>query len=152
MKKIFTILMLTAILSGMISCNSEKQHEEQQKSVEMVVVKMKENDKVSQEEYTASIKYATQAFKDMVRLWKTEGSKEEKLKLTEEYNAKYPDLAYIQVLLIEQGKPGDLDEANSKLYDEMMTEYNKMNEENPFPLIEGVRQDMLRQSTRGVEW
>lgn len=150
MKKIFTIMMIAVLAIGVASCNKDKAHEEQQKQVEMVVAKMKENDKISQEEYAASIQYATQAFKDMVTLWQTECSTEEKVKLTEEYNAKYPDLAYVQVLLIEDGKPTDMDESNEKLYAEMMEAYKDMNEKNPFPLIEGVREDILRQQTRGL--
>lgn len=151
MKKILSFLLVSVLMLGIMGCKSEKQHEEQKK-VEVVVAKMKENEKFTQDEYAASIKYATAGFKDMIKLWQTDCSSEEKAKLSAEYDAKYPDIAYIQVLLIEKGKPDDLDESNEKLYDEMMAAYNEMNEKNPFPLIEGMRESLLRSSTKGVEW
>lgn len=87
-------------------------------AIEVIAEKVTDGTPVSQEEYGIAIKYLKSAYQDFdkLRSHQNEGAKE-MMKLSQEYDEKYPHLEEMRKLL--DVEPADLDDTNRKLYKDM---------------------------------
>jgi|GEM_PF-5080030 lipoprotein len=107
------VLTAAAVLTGCVNSRPDNSD-----AIEVIAEKVTDGDPVSQEEYGIAIKYMKSAYLDFdkLRSHQNEGAKE-MMKLSQEYDEKYPHLEEMRKLL--DVEPADLDDANRKLYKDM---------------------------------
>lgn len=107
------VLGVAAVLTGCVDSRPDNSD-----AIEVIAEKVTDGTPVSQEEYGIAIKYMKSAYLDFdkLRSHQNEGAKE-MMKLSQEYDKKYPHLEEMRKLL--DVEPADLDDANRKLYKDM---------------------------------
>lgn len=107
------VLTAAAVLTGCVNSRPDNSD-----AIEVIAEKVTDGTPVSQEEYGIAIKYMKSAYQDFdkLRSHQNEGAKE-MMKLSQEYDKKYPHLEEMRKLL--DVEPADLDDANRKLYKDM---------------------------------
>lgn len=107
------VLTAAAVLTGCVNSRPDNSD-----AIEVIAEKVTDGTPVSQEEYGIAIKYMKSAYLDFdkLRSHQNEGAKE-MMKLSQEYDEKYPHLEEMRKLL--DVEPADLDDANRKLYKDM---------------------------------
>lgn len=107
------VLTAAAVLTGCVNSRPDNSD-----AIEVIAEKVTDGTPVSQEEYGIAIKYMKSAYQDFdkLRSHQNEGAKE-MMKLSQEYDKKYPHLEEMRKLL--DVEPTDLDDANRKLYKDM---------------------------------
>lgn len=107
------VLGVAAVLCGCVDSRPDNSD-----AIEVIAEKVTDGTPVSQEEYGIAIKYMKSAYLDFdkLRSHQNEGAKE-MMKLSQEYDKKYPHLEEMRKLL--DVEPADLDDANRKLYKDM---------------------------------
>lgn len=107
------VLTAAAVLTGCVDSRPDNSD-----AIEVIAEKVTDGTPVSQEEYGIAIKYMKSAYLDFdkLRSHQNEGAKE-MMKLSQEYDEKYPHLEEMRKLL--DVEPADLDDANRKLYKDM---------------------------------
>ena len=107
------VLTAVAMLTGCVDSRPDNSD-----AIEVIAEKVTDGTPVSQEEYGIAIKYMKSAYQDFdkLRSHQNEGAKE-MMKLSQEYDKKYPHLEEMRKLL--DVEPADLDDANRKLYKDM---------------------------------
>lgn len=107
------VLTAAAMLTGCVNSRPDNSD-----AIEVIAEKVTDGTPVSQEEYGIAIKYMKSAYQDFdkLRSHQNEGAKE-MMKLSQEYDKKYPHLEEMRKLL--DVEPADLDDANRKLYKDM---------------------------------
>lgn len=107
------VMSMSVILAGCANPHPDNSH-----AIEVIAEKVTDGTPVSQVEYGIAIKYLKSAYQDFdkLRSHQNEGAKE-MMKLTQEYDEKYPHLEEMRKLL--DIEPADLDDNNRELYKEM---------------------------------
>lgn len=107
------VLTAATVLTGCVDSRPDNSD-----AIEVIAEKVTDGTPVSQEEYGIAIKYMKSAYQDFdkLRSHQNEGAKE-MMKLSQEYDKKYPHLEEMRKLL--DVEPADLDDANRKLYKDM---------------------------------
>lgn len=107
------VLTAAAVLTSCVNSRPDNSD-----AIEVIAEKVTDGTPVSQEEYGIAIKYMKSAYQDFdkLRSHQNEGAKE-MMKLSQEYDKKYPHLEEMRKLL--DVEPTDLDDANRKLYKDM---------------------------------
>lgn len=107
------VLTAAAMLTGCVNSRPDNSD-----AIEVIAEKVTDGTPVSQEEYGIAIKYLKSAYQDFdkLRSHQNEGAKE-MMKLSQEYDKKYPHLEEMRKLL--DVEPVDLDDTNRKLYKDM---------------------------------
>lgn len=110
---IASVVLTAAVLTGCVNSRPDNSD-----AIEVIAEKVTDGTPVSQEEYGIAIKYMKSAYQDFdkLRSHQNEGAKE-MMKLSQEYDKKYPHLEEMRKLL--DVEPTDLDDANRKLYKDM---------------------------------
>lgn len=107
------VLTAAAMLTGCVNSRPDNSD-----AIEVIAEKVTDGTPVSQEEYGIAIKYLKSAYQDFdkLRSHQNEGAKE-MMKLSQEYDERYPHLEEMRKLL--DVEPADLDDTNRKLYKDM---------------------------------